>query len=378
MKSVKILIVNYMETTDPGGINKVVFETGRGLSEMGHEVTVFNPAWDKKKEYTEEKIGKFRIVRGSAYNHYLFGFSLENTGIVKKIVERIKPELVHVHGYHNLFSPTTILGLKRSYRKTPVIFSPHLDIARSTIAGIYLWSLYNFVIGKRVFKEVDFLISPSKFEADILRFNHGVSPDRIAIIPHGVDSICNESISNPADMVRIIYTGYLIRRKRVDLILLALHSLIYDLGVKNAHLFIIGDGPERRKLGELARTLKITENITWKSFLPHGELLNEIRKSNVFLLLSESEAYGISVAEALAMGIPAIVSKRTALNEFLSEPGCFGVDFPPDPKKVAELILNIAKSHVRVGPFSKKIRRWDEVVKDYEGVYETVLRGKRR
>ena len=93
------------------------------------------------------------------------------------------------------------------------------------------------------------------------------------------------------------------------------------------------------------------------------------KKSDIFLLLSQSENYGIVVPEALTMGTPVIVTKRTALNEFLNEPGCFGVDYPPDPKEVANLILKIYKSDIKVGPFTKKIRTWNEVALDYEQLY---------
>ena len=134
-------------------------------------------------------------------------------------------------------------------------------------------------------------------------------------------------------------------------------------------LTIIGDGPEKKRLQRLAEKLGTTDKIEWRSFLRRKEFINMIKKADVFLLLSESEAYGIIVAEALALGTPVIVTKRTALKEFLNEPGCFGVDYPPNPEEVAELILKIVDSDVKVGPFSKKIRTWDEVVEDYERVY---------
>ena len=92
------------------------------------------------------------------------------------------------------------------------------------------------------------------------------------------------------------------------------------------------------------------------------------------MLLSKNENYGITVAEALALGTPVIVTKHSALREFLSEPGCFGVDYPPNPREVAELILKIVNSDVKVGPFSRKIRTWEEVVKDYEEIYSTLAR----
>ena len=139
------------------------------------------------------------------------------------------------------------------------------------------------------------------------------------------------------------------------------------------NLTIVGDGPEKKKIEKLIKNLNLFKYITWKKKLPQSELIKLYKESDIFILLSESEAYGIVVAESLACGTPVIVTRRTALEEFIKEPGCFGVNYPPDPKEVANLILKIVKSDVKVGPFSKKIRTWDKVVEDYEKTYSNVL-----
>ena len=94
-----------------------------------------------------------------------------------------------------------------------------------------------------------------------------------------------------------------------------------------------------------------------------------MKRADLLLLLSNSEAYGIVVAEALALGTPCIVADATALHEFVAEPGCFGVDYPPDPEKVARLITEVFESSVQVGPFSDKIRPWGAVGRAYERLY---------
>jgi len=369
----KLLLINYMETTAPGGINKVVFEIARWLSKWGHEVIVFNPAWDDELQMSEEKVENFKLIRGYKFKEFLYGLSIKNIGVIKEIIKTFNPDIIHVHGYHTLFSPMVIFAIRKIAPEIPIVFSPHLDIARSTFAGKYLWRIYNFFIGKRALKLADHIISPSEFEAEMLVHQFGISSDKISIIPHGVDIINTEKPPRQRGKIRLLYSGYLIKRKGVKYILESLHSLVYDFRVEDVVLTIIGEGPEKKKLLELAERLSINNKIEWKSFLPKEELINEIRNADVFLLLSKSEAYGITVAEALALGTPVIVTKRTALKEFLNEPGCFGVDYPPNPKEVAELILKIANSNVNVGPFSKKIRTWDEVVRGYEKVYTSFI-----
>jgi len=357
------------DVLSPGGIYKVIREIARNLSKRGHEVIVLqlNPLNRPNEEYHDG----FKIIRVNSKHFY--GLSFGVYSYLKKHFNELNPDVIHVHGYHTLFSPELIYVIERSYPTLPIVFSPHLDVARSTFAGKYFWGVYNFFIGKRTFELVDHIISPSEFEAKTLAHQFGISLDKISIIPHGVDIINTEKPLKQRDKIHLLYSGYLIKRKRVDYILESLHSLVYDFGVEDVVLTIIGDGPERKKLLKLAEKLGISDKIEWKSFLPREELIEEIRNADVFLLLSESEAYGIIVAEALALGTPVIVTKRTALREFLNESGCFGVDYPPNPREVAELILKIVNSDIKVGPFSKKIRTWDKVVRDYERVYYHVL-----
>jgi glycosyltransferase involved in cell wall biosynthesis len=123
----------------------------------------------------------------------------------------------------------------------------------------------------------------------------------------------------------------------------------------------------------LAKELQVDDRITWKASLTQTELLRELQAADVLLLLSKSEAYGIVVAEALSAGTPCIVANTTALREFATEPGCFGVESPSNPKAVAELVLYIHENDIRVGPFSNKIRTWGKVVQNYEAIYQNLL-----
>ncbi len=370
----KILLVNYMETTFPGGINKVVREIAKNLSKKGHEVIVLqaNPLNLPKTEFYEG----FKIIRiSSKFDKHFYGFNFEMYQYLKNHFKDLNPDIVHVHGYHTLFSAEVIYLIKKISSEVPIVFSFHLDVSSSTMAGKYLINVYNYLMSKLVHKHVDYIISDSNFETHNILNNLSLKKD-ISKISLGVDVIDLEKPFHHKDKIRLIYSGYLIKRKNIQLILKSLHELIYVLDVKDVILTLIGTGPEKERLLSLAKNLKLEDHIVWKSFLPREEFISVIKNSDIFLLLSHSEAYGITVAEALAFGTPCIITNRTALSEFLDEPGCFGVNYPPDPKEVADLIMKIYESDVQVGPFSKKIRTWDKVTEDYETVYNDVLRNK--
>jgi len=166
-----------------------------------------------------------------------------------------------------------------------------------------------------------------------------------------------------------------LKRKNVQSIVESLDVLVHGVGVHGASLTIVGVGPERASISRSIRERGLEAHVTMKPFLTSQGLAHEMKHADLFLLLSNSEAYGIVVAEALALGTPCIVADATALHEFVAEPGCFGVDYPPDPEKVARLITEVFESTAQVGPFSGKIRTWEAVGRAYERLYCRCVEG---
>jgi glycosyltransferase involved in cell wall biosynthesis len=286
--------------------------------------------------------------------------------------KRMNPDVVHVHGYGTLLTSEFMLFLRS--KKCPVVFSPHYGPeSHDTYSGKYLWNIYNKLIGKYSFELADKIICASRFESEYIQRAFGVANDKIERIPHGIDRVENSAADKRNDeCISLIYYGWLIELKGVQYILKALRELEKRFH-RRARLSIIGQGRYQPTLFQLANELDVESSISWHPFLFGEELYKKIREADVSLLLSRSENYGIQVAEVLAMGIPCIVAKKTALVEFLDEPGCFGIDYPPNSTALAELIINIKDRNPKVGPLSDRIRTWDKVVNDYEWVYASLL-----
>lgn len=370
----KILLTNYSEVTFPGGIHKTIVEIAKNLSEKGHEVVVLQP--NPLNLLKEELTNGFKIIRvRSIFGKYCYGFCPEIYFFLRKHLNISKPDIVHIHGYHTLFSPLVIHFFKKYYPEIPIVFSPHFG-TRGTLAGKYFFGIYNLLIGKKLVKSVERIIVSSEFEAKAFMHCFNFGQNKVSIVPHGVDVIDRGKFPKRWNEIRILYAGHLIKTKRVDDVLRSLYSLVYEMGVKDVLLTLIGEGPEKGKLLKLAKSLGINDKIKWKNFCSKEELIKEIKNADVLLLLSESENYGIIVAESLALGTPVIGTKITALKEFLNESGYFGVNYTPNPTEVAQLILEIVNNDVRVGQLSKRIRLWSDVAKDYEKIYLEILNGR--
>ena len=367
MREMKLLFVNYMETTAAGGINTAVREVGKALAHRGHEVTVLQPNPDHRSP--EELYQGFRIRRVHApLSDRLYGLDVRLSGDMAALYRTITPEVVHVHGFHSLFSAEAIYLLRRMDADVPLVFSFHLDVFRERFLARRLWKAYK-QLGTKMVGSLSHVVAFSRFEAEMIAREFRVPHERLSVIPHGVRVIDTRKTRAPGAGPRLLYAGHLLNRKNVQSIVESLNVLVHQEHELGASLTIIGAGPERASISRLIRERGLEAHVTMKPFLASADLVREMKRADLFLLLSNSEAYGIVVAEALALGTPCIVTDATALHEFIAEPGCFGVDSPPDPERVAEAITKICNSHVQVGPFSDKIRTWNAVSRDYERVY---------
>jgi glycosyltransferase involved in cell wall biosynthesis len=371
-----ILLTNCMETLSPGGVNTVVAELGKGLAQKGHTVTVLqgNPL----KRASEEIYKGFRIVRiRSPLEKHLHSLNGKLYFYLKKHFKELDPHVVHLHG-HVLVTPEVFYTVRRIDHSIPTVVNFHVDAFSGTLGRRLFWNLYT-KIDENVAKTATHIVADSDFEAGYVRSTFNVRNDKLSTIPLGVDPIFHNQNPTKSDKssgkgaIRLLFVGYLIKRKNVPSVLLTLCELAHRFGIKDTRLTIVGTGPEKGHLLRLAEELGIGGHIAWKESLSTQDLVNEFSEADVFLLLSASEAYGLVVAEALSVGTPCIVADAPGLREFAKEPGCFLVESPPLPQKVAQLVLDIHQNEVKVGPFSNKIRTWAQVVQDYEVVYQNLL-----
>jgi len=370
-----LLIMNYMETLSAGGINKTVRELAHILSIHGHNVTVLQS--NPMKMQSAEDINGYKIVRVMSHiEKYVYGFNPRLYQYLRNQLDNLKPDIIHIHGYHTLCSLGTILTLKVVMKiNTPIVFTAHFDpLNHNTLAGKLFGNIYDKFVGRKLLEYCDYIISVSQFELGNLQKLSDLK-NKCIIIPHGVDQInlrAESNIQMQSDIIKLLYVGYLLEYKGVKYIIEALNELVNNRKMRNIELMIIGEGECKIKLTKLAMRYKLNDNIIWKPFMPSRNVLDEMKRADIFLLLSSSEGYGIVVAEALSLGIPTIVTKGTALEEFTNETGCFGVELPPNPIIVADLILYIMQNKIQVGPFSDKIRTWVQIGEEYDKLFDNI------
>lgn len=105
----------------------------------------------------------------------------------------------------------------------------------------------------------------------------------------------------------VLFVGRLIRKKGVDILIEAVGKLRNRWA---GQLIVVGDGPEQQLLIELTARLGLTDRVWFVGFRQPRELPQWYCGCDLFVLPSRSEPWGVVVMEALACGIPVVVTDR--------------------------------------------------------------------
>jgi len=206
----------------------------------------------------------------------------------------------------------------------------------------------------------------------------GVKKNRIEVIPSGVDlSLFEEIKTEKYREPTICCIARLVYYKHVDDLIRALELVKSE--IPNIKCKIIGSGPEERKLKALVKGLNLRENVEFLGFIKeHRQVIRILKSSHVFCLPSTVEGLGLVVVEAMAAGVPFVVSELPALVETTCRKG--GLFFKPlKYKDLADKLLLVLKDRkvqralIREGTRQAKKYDWEILVKKIEKVYNDVM-----
>lgn len=314
----------------------------------------------KNHEEQENKIDKSVILHKLKYSSP-FGYYLNSLDI-KKIYKKINPDLVNVHyasGY----------GTLARIAKIPCDL---LSIWGSDIYEFPKKSKINYNILKKNLEYATNIESTSDIMANICKKTYPDINKNFFIVPFGVDiqkfkkDITAEKDNNKINL------GIVKSLKPVYGIEYAIKTMKILVQKDDRYtLHIYGDGPEKENLQNL-----INENSLEKNVKLHGKIKNEevpkvLNKFDVFCATSISESFGVSVVEAMAVGVPVVVSDADGFIEVTNN-GETGIIVPKKNEiKLSEEINNLVNNNEKMKELSIKGRKRVEEFYDF---YKNVLK----
>ena len=241
-------------------------------------------------------------------------------------------DIVHTHCY----SAFPSLYAAQTKAQNKLVFTPHYHGVGHTFFRSMLHKPYK-IFARRIFEKAEKIVCVSQRESDLIKKNFKNVERKLSLIPNGVNNEEFKNLKRKKRDSRVILTvGRLEKYKGVQHILQALPRLEKDVTLE-----IVGKGPYKSTLVELAKKLSVTERVEFLQDLSRQDLLQKYADADVFVLLSEHEAYGMTVAEALCAGTPCLVAKTSALVEWVDEKNCFGIDFPINLDRLRDLVNRV-------------------------------------
>jgi L-malate glycosyltransferase len=219
-----------------------------------------------------------------------------------------KPDIIHAHNY---FAGYVALRLYQKHQ-IPYVFSEHLS---GFIFGtIPVWQ-HGFI--KHVLDNAAAIVVPGE---GLRRKLQDFTQKPIDIVPNLVNTDAFHPVPSTLfdATINFVYLGNFVPLKNIDKIIEAFAAL-KTLIAHPIHLNIVGSGVDWGRLNQLVKDLKLQDFVTFFGQVQQPEAIKVLQKSHIFILNSTVETFGIAIVEALAMGLPVIVTRcggpETIVNE---------------------------------------------------------------
>jgi len=349
----RFLFVSPLYYPHIGGVENVVKSIAERLVALGHEVVVLAGEPSANAPF-EEVIGGVRVVRwptwapGLAYHVPRLRERLERW--LRQAVADF--DVVHVHNVHSIFSVWTglrILGLGFRGR---VILSTHYHGGGHTAFRNALWIVWRRYV-ERLLREST-VHAASSHEAKLLERDFGVES---VVIEHGVDEGVAELTWRPGDYA--MYSGRIEKYKNIEKLGEVIKRLNEEYGL-GLRLEVYGYGSYTKALINRLGKLRIEYSVG--GFLPREKYLEKLAEARFFASFSQREAFGVSVNEATAIGVPSVVVKPWG-EIFRNRARVLVVDLSDGvdliAKRVAEFLASVD------GAPKPRVPSWGEVVAKY-------------
>jgi starch synthase len=200
--------------------------------------------------------------------------------------------------------------------------------------------------GRRMVEDADYILSPASYVSDSF-LARGFTPEQIIRLPYPIDLSVFQprtGLEIPASPIRIVCTGSVSLRKGMPYLLEAVRLIRKDQDA----VLVLTDQVESSMKDILPLYQDVP--IEWAESLPHALLAEHLKKCHVFALLSLEDGFARTVTEALACGLPAVVSENTGAKDCI-RPGVNGEIVPiRDPAAAAAAILACHERQLRDGP----------------------------
>jgi N-acetyl-alpha-D-glucosaminyl L-malate synthase BshA len=373
-KKMKIGIVCYPTY---GGSGVVATELGKALAKEGHEVHFITYSQPTRLDFFSENLYYHEV---SLKNYPLFDYPPYEIALASRMVDVVEHEKIDILHVHYAIPHASAAHLAKQILATKGIHTPFVTTLHGTdITLVGKEATYEPVVTFSINQSDAVTAVSEDLKKDTL--NHFQVTREIEVIPNFIDldrfqkqkkdhfkmAIC------PNNEKLLVHTSNFRKVKRVEDVLSVFKKI---RPVVPAKLLLVGDGPERSHMEEICRNGPYCDDVRFLGKLDHIEEVLSV--SDLFLMTSEKESFGLAALEAMACEVPVVSSNAGGLPELNIDGKSGKVRNVGDVDGMADAAIHILDDK-NLSTYKKgavdRAREFDigVILPRYEKVYEKVL-----
>jgi len=335
-----------------GGSGVVATELGKALADEGHQVHFITYSQPARLDFFSANLFYHEV---SVRDYPLFDYAPYESALASKLVDVVRFEKLDLLHVHYAIPHASAAFMAKQILETYGIHIPFITTLHGTdITLVGKDPTYKPVVTFSINKSDGVTTVSQNLKEDTN--NHFDITNEIRVIPNFIDF--SRFSLQPKDHFKkaiapnneriLIHTSNFRKVKRTSDVI-KMFKLIAD--TIPSKLLMVGDGPDRANNEQLCRDLGICDHVR---FLGKQDAIEEILSvSDLFLMPSETESFGLAALEAMACKVPVITSNAGGLPELNVDGFCGYMSNVGDVDDMAAKAISILKDDVVLNQFKE-------------------------
>lgn len=348
------------------GVRLIPYLSPEQYEEKEGEITFNLAGLESKIRTNSEGLIEFSGGYGPKLFHEIANYSV----VASVIGSELDFDIIHAHDW--LTYPAGMAA--KSVSGKPLVIHVHAtDFDRS--GGNVNPAVYE--IEKAGMIAADRIITVSNLTRKIVIEKYGIDPSKVFTVYNAVEPIAekeNLNVNKPFDEKIVTFLGRITMQKGPEYFIEVAHKVLQKM--KNVRFVMAGSGDMLNKMVARAAKLGITDRFHFTGFLGGDDVYRMYYMSDVYVMPSVSEPFGITPLEAMQSNVPVIISHQSGVAEILHH--AVKVDFW-DIEAMADAIYGILNYPSLYTTFSSLGKseveglKWENSALKVKEVYESVL-----
>lgn len=279
-------------------------------------------------------------------------------------------DIIHAHDW--LTYPAGIAAKKSSGK--PLVIHIHATEFDRTGEN------YNDIvygIEKEGFENADKIIAVSNLTRNTVINRYGINPDKVVTVYNAVDQSMIKEITEVKKRLNekiVTFLGRITFQKGPEYFIEAAYKILKK--DRNVRFVMAGSGDMLNKMIERVAALGIADRFHFTGFLKGNDVNKMFALSDVFVMPSVSEPFGIVPLEAMRVNVPVVISKQSGVSEILRH--AFKIDFW-DVDAMADSIYGLchykalSEMFIKHGKEEVESLKWEDAALNVKKVYEPFM-----